>query len=282
MDSFYRNKIIAITGGSSGIGHELARQLTDQGATVVIGARNPVVAEAVVTELTAKGGTASYVAIDVQKPEECEKFFAAVVQQHGRLDYAFNCAGVIMGGEIRDHTIEDITKVLSTNVLGTSYCAYYAYQIMVGQGYGHLVNISSGAGLFPLPLMGVYSASKFAITGLSEAMRIEGAALGVKVSVVTPGVVDTPLYDKAIYSKTEKNQAIELLKKRASMIPADVAVTKILQGTKANKAIISTQFNVYSTWLTYRLVPWAYRNLVRRILPVYRSKYRTSSEELKK
>ncbi|HEX8182411.1 MAG TPA: SDR family oxidoreductase [Candidatus Saccharimonadales bacterium] len=274
MNTFFKDKIVSVTGGSSGMGAELVRQLSAQGATVIIGARNPVPAESLVAELAASGAAVSYTPIDIGKPEDCERFFAAIMQRHGRLDYAFNSAGIIMGGEIRDHAIEDVQKILTTNVLGTSYCSFYAYRIMSKQKSGHIINFSSGAGLFPLPLMGVYSASKFAITGLSEALRLEGKSLGVKVSAVTPGLVDTPIYDTGIYSKTDKAEAKKLLQKSAYMIQPDKAVRKILRGTQRNKPVIFTQWYVYSSWLSYRIVPAIYRAVVGQLLGPYRKRMR--------
>lgn len=274
MHSVFTGKIVSVIGGTSGIGKEIVKQLAQQGAILVIGARNPVPAEDFVAELRSGGTDARFLQLDVQDPKQCEQYYAQLMQELGRIDYAFNCAGTIMAGEIRDHTLKQVDTILKTNVLGTTYCAFYAYRIMAEQGFGHIINLSSGAGIFPLPLMGIYSATKFEVLGLSEVMRMEAKGLGVRVSAVAPGLVDTPLYDKAIYSKADKAKSEKLVKKRLYMIPADKAATKILQGTKRNKAIIFTQSYVHWNWLFYRLTPWLYRPATALAMPLYRKRFR--------
>lgn len=275
MAGHYKDKIVLVTGGNSGIGRELVRQLAEDGAVVTAWGRNAETGQSLVEELTASGHPVSFDIVDVQDPLQVEEGMNGVLQHHGRIDYVFHSAGIILGGEVRDHSIDQVRAIMNTNVLGTSHVDFYAYRIMTDQGYGHLINLSSGAGIFPVPLMGVYSASKFAVLGLSEVLRMEGKALGVKVSAVAPGLVDTPIYEEAMYSRTDKSKTLDTLKKSLYMIQPDLAARIILRGTRRNQAVISTQFYVRLTWLAYRFVPWAYRFFTRRALAVFRKRYRT-------
>ena len=276
INQFYSTKVVAVIGGSSGIGLEIVNQLAGQGAVVIIGGRSPATVQGTLQRLTSIGHVVSFIKVDVQKPQQCQQFFEAILKLYQRLDYVFNCAGIIMAGEIRDYTLADIQRLLNTNVMGTTYCAFYAYHHMVRQGFGHIVNVASAAGLFPVPLLSVYSSSKFAVIGLSDAMRIEGKSLGVKVSVVTPGLVDTALYDTAVYSKADKDMAINLIRKNSSIISADDAATKILRGTQHNQAVIFTQVSSRLTGLLYRFMPGFYRFGAARLVSLYRSKYRSA------
>ncbi len=271
----YKGKITLVTGGNSGIGREITRQLADLGATVVVWGRNAQTGNSLVEELTISGKTVTFSVVDVQEATQVKTGMDTLMQQHGRLDYVFHCAGIILGGEIRDHSIDDITAVMQTNVLGTSHVAFYAYRIMAQQGFGHLVNVSSGAGIFPVPLMGVYSASKFAVYGLSEAMRMEAKSLGVRVSVVAPGLVDTPIFERGRYSRTDKPKTLSTMKRLLYMIQPDQAARTILRGTGRNRAVIHTQLYVRFAWVFYRYAPHLFRFVASQSLVEFRRRYRT-------
>lgn len=274
MTGFYTDKIVLVTGGNSGIGRELVRQLSADGAVVTAWGRDETTGDSLVREITGKGGRLAFHVVEITDPEQVEAGINLIMQEHSRIDYVFHCAAIIMGGEIRDHAIEDIRKLLNINVVGTSHVSFFAYRVMAQQGFGHLVNISSGAGIFPVPLMGMYSASKFAVLGMSEVLRLEGHGLGVKVSAVAPGLVDTPIYDRAIYSRTKKAKTLSALKKRLYMIQPDQAARTILKGTRRNRAVIHTQMYVRVSWMAYRYVPHLYRLVVRQFMIPFRKKIR--------
>ncbi len=272
--SYYNQKVVLVTGGNSGIGLELVRQLAAEGAVLEVWGRNAETGSSLVQELRARGGHVRFNMVDVQDADAVRKALDALLQEHGRLDVVFHCAGIILGGEVRDHSIEEVRAVMQTNVLGTSYVDFYAYRIMAGQGFGHLVNVSSGAGIFPVPLMGVYSASKFAVLALGEVLRMEGKGLGVRVSTVAPGLVDTPIFERGMYSRTDKPKTMSALKRRLYMIQPDQAARTILKGTRRNRAIIHTQFYVRMYWLAYRYMPHLYRFITRQFLRPFRSRFR--------
>ncbi|HSH55296.1 MAG TPA: SDR family NAD(P)-dependent oxidoreductase [Candidatus Limnocylindrales bacterium] len=274
MSGFYKGQVCLVTGGNSGIGRELVRHLAADGATVIAWGRNQRKGVSLVKELKKSPGAVSFETVDVQNPLQVEHALKQLIEQHQRVDYVFHGVGIILGGEVRDHTIDEVRAIMQTNVLGTAHVNLYVYQQMVKQGSGHLVNIASGAGLFPLPLMGVYSASKFAVYGMGEVLRMEGHQLGVKVSTVAPGLVDTPIYERAMYSRTDKAKTLSSLKKRLYMIQPDQAARVILKGTRRNRAIIHTQLYVRLGWLSYRYFPHVFRFVTRQFMKPFRSRYR--------
>jgi len=145
---------------------------------------------------------------------------------------------------------------------------------MIKQGYGHIVNVASAAGLIPVPAMGIYGATKYAIVGLTHELRNEAKALGIKVSAVCPTIINTPLYDTAIYNKLDSAKA---LKGRKTLQSPEKAAAKIIRGIKRNKATINTSVMNHFIWIVYRVAPWAYNIGARRALKVYRAKLRTES-----
>jgi short-subunit dehydrogenase len=273
MDA-YKAKAVAVTGGTSGIGRELVRQLAAAGAIVYFCGRDSKRGGDYMAELRAAGYNATFCQCDVTDAAQVEAFIHVVLEHEARIDYLFHSAGIIMGGEIRDHKLQDIQKVLETNVLGTAYVSQYVYRIMAEQGFGHIINLASAAGLFPVPLMGVYGASKFYVYGLTEAMRLEGKGLGVRVTTVAPGIVDTPIYDSGIYSHTDKERAKTIIKNKASSITAERAAQKILHGTLKNRTILFTQSYARLTWMIYRYVPYLYRFFAARTMRPYRKRLR--------
>ncbi len=129
--------------------------------------------------------------VDVSNEEEVIQLINETVSEYGRLDYLFNNAGIAIGGDARDLTLEQWRRVPEVNLYGELYGTIIAYPIMVGQGSGHIVNVSSAAGLFPGPINAPYCTSKHAVIDLSLSLRVEGADLGVNVCVVCPGYVRT-------------------------------------------------------------------------------------------
>ncbi|MDB5181711.1 MAG: Short-chain dehydrogenase/reductase [Candidatus Saccharibacteria bacterium] len=274
MEKAFKGRVVIVTGGNSGIGRALVHQLAEYGSILYITGRNAETGASIVAELHSKNVQAEFFAVDVQHAEEVENFVATVLQKESRIDYLFHCAGVILGGEIRDHKLEDIDKVLRTNVLGTAYFSYCVYRKMAEQGSGHIINIASAAGLMPIPLMGVYSSSKFAVFGLSEVLRMEGKGLGVRISTVVPGIVDTPIYDRGTYSKTDKERSKNLVKNQASTITPEKAARRILEGTVRNRAVIHTQLYARLGWMSYRYFPHIFRFVCARYMKPYRKRLR--------
>jgi len=149
----------------------------------------------------------------------------------------FDNAGIVIGGEARDLTLEQWRPTLDVDFSGVLHGTLAAYSVMVKQGSGHIVNTSSVAGLMPQPRNAPYSTAKHAIVGLSLSLRLEGADLGVKVGVVCPGFVRTNIYQNAVRANVSKEQVIAPLSQR-KMVEASEAARLILDGAARNRSII--------------------------------------------
>ncbi len=184
----YDGAVAFITGGASGIGASLGRALVSAGARVILADRDS--ANQVAAGL---GAPAEAVTLDVRDAAAVEESIAAAWTRHGRLDYLFNNAGTAVVGEVKDYVLDDWGYVLDVNLRGAIHGIQAAYPRMIAQGFGHIVNMSSIAGLGATPNLVAYATSKHALVGLSRSLRIEARRYGVSISVVCPGPVRTPI-----------------------------------------------------------------------------------------
>ncbi len=252
--SYYRDKVAIVTGGASGIGRALSQELGRRGALVVVADINKDGAERTANSITTSGGKAWAMHLDVTKKEEVTRCIHDVHSKHGRLDFIFNNAGIICVGDARDMDIEQFLRVLEVNLLGVVYGTMEAYHLMTRQGFGHIVNIASGAGLIPIPLQLPYVTSKFGVVGLSQTLRLEGANLGVNVTVVCPGFVQTEMFDTAEVLKVPREKTVAMVPQRLR-VSVDSAVKKILSGVERNRAMIVFPFSVRLLWFIYKFFP---------------------------
>ncbi len=255
MDNF-QDKVAIVTGGASGIGQALCEALAQEGAEVVAADINAERAEQVASAITAMGGRARAAHLDVSRREAVQRLIEDTASEHGRLDFMFNNAGIGMGGEMRDTELEHWRYIVDVNLWGVIYGTSAAYQVMIKQGFGHIVNTASAAGLVPSPMQVPYATTKHAVVGLSTSLRAEAAELGVKVSVVCPGFIRTEIFDTAIEVTTYKDKDAEadFLSSFKMMDAADCARV-ILRGVAGNKAIITVTGLARSLWWSYRLQP---------------------------
>jgi NAD(P)-dependent dehydrogenase (short-subunit alcohol dehydrogenase family) len=256
----FKDKVAIVTGGGSGIGQALCLELGQRGSMVVVASLHDDHAKRVASAITQNGGHAHAVHVDVSNEEEVRQLIDKTVSEYGHLDYLFNNAGIFIGGDARDLTLEQWCRVLEVNLYGVLYGTVIAYPIMVGQGFGHIVNVSSAAGLFPVPQFPVpagapYCTSKYAVVGLSLSLRVEGADLGVKVSVVCPGGVQTNIYQTATIVNVPPEQRAALTLATPKMMDASKAARMILRGVSRNQAIIAFPADVRLAWRLYRLSP---------------------------
>jgi NAD(P)-dependent dehydrogenase (short-subunit alcohol dehydrogenase family) len=254
MDAF-KDKVAIVTGGASGIGRELSRQLGGHGATVIVADVNREGAEEAASSIAGStAGRARAALLDVTDAEEVSKLIQDTAAEFGRLDYMFNNAGIASGGEMRDMDWEHWRRMLDINLMGVIYGARAAYSVMVEQGFGHIVNTASGAGLFPIANSTPYVTTKHGVVGLSRSLRAEGADLGVKVSVVCPAMIDTPIFEAAVYPNLDRQKFLDSIPKFLLNDVKD-AVKVILRGVSRDQGIIIDSWYGRFMWWTYRYLP---------------------------
>lgn len=265
----FAGAVAVITGGASGIGRAFGEALAQRGAVVVLADRQLELAEQAAAAIRTAGGQAAAVELDVTDFAAFQQVVRETVTVHGRLDYLFNNAGIGIGGEVRYYTIEDWNAVLDVNLHGVVHGVQAAYPIMLEQGFGHIINTASMAGLTPAPGIVSYCATKHAVVGLSLALRIEAADGGVRVSALCPGVIRTPILEGGKYGK--QLQPIPPEKQRAAwerlrpMLPERLAA-KALKQIARNKPIIVVPAWWKLIWWVHRLSPTMGLWLARKML----------------
>jgi NAD(P)-dependent dehydrogenase (short-subunit alcohol dehydrogenase family) len=254
----YQNAVAIITGGASGIGRALAEELARQGAEVVLADLQVELAEEVAAKIGSVGGKARAVGLDVRDFDAVQALVGQVAGSAGRLDYLFNNAGIVVGGEAQHYEIEDWNRVIDVNLRGVVNGVQAAYVLMRRQGFGHIVNTASMAGLVPLSGFLSYSASKHAVVGLSTCLRVEAAPVGVRVSVLCPGAVETPIVGGGKFGKSLHPPPPEVMRQlweKGRPISPERFVREALAAVAKNRAIIVIPWWWKFVWWTYRLSP---------------------------
>lgn len=264
--------VAVITGAGSGIGQGLARALAARGARVVACDINAERIEQTQQEVEAADGKIEAITLDVTDADAVAEVVRGAHVRHGRIDYIFNNAGIAVGGEVQDVDLSDWQNVLEVNLDGVVHGVVAAYPIMVEQGFGHIINTASIEGLAPFPTTVSYVASKHAVVGLSTALRVEGADLGVKVSAVCPGYIKTRIFEDSKFIGMDVQKEIEEVPSWMGITP-DECARRILRGVERNKAIIPITGMAWLLWLLMRLSPNAVIALMRRQLRQSRVKY---------
>ncbi len=252
--NIFADKIAVITGAGSGIGKALGEELARRGSHVVISDVNSERIEKVGEGIKKTGGKATALTLDVSDYDAAKKMIDDAVAEHGRLDYIFNNAGIAVGSAARDVSIDDWNSVLAVNLHGVVNGVAVAYPLMLKQGSGHIINTASIEGLVPFPMTASYVATKYGVVGLSNALRIEGADHGVKVSVVCPGYVKTRIFHDAKLVNVDREKLIDRLPEKAGVTPEECAI-EILRGVERNKAFIVVTRFAKIMWLIHRLSP---------------------------
>jgi NAD(P)-dependent dehydrogenase (short-subunit alcohol dehydrogenase family) len=193
----FEGKVALVTGGGSGIGRATALAFAREGARVVIGNRNVQRGEETVSMIRAASGTASFRRTDVLVAADIEALVKHAVSEHGGLDVAFNNAGIEGEvGPLVEQTESNYDAVMDINVKGVWLSMKYEIPRMLDRGDGTIVNCASVAGVIAFPGIGIYSASKHAVIGLTKTAALEYSAQGIRINAVNPAVIDTEMVDR--------------------------------------------------------------------------------------
>jgi NAD(P)-dependent dehydrogenase (short-subunit alcohol dehydrogenase family) len=243
--SSLQGKKCLITGAASGIGRATAVVAAGEGAELYLTDVQADGLEAVVAEIRAKGGqVALYQAFDIADYDAVCAFARDIHSVHGSMDVLMNIAGISIWGSIDRLQHEHWRQVIEINLMGPIHVleSFVPKMIEAGRG-GHIVNVSSAAGLFGLPWHAAYSASKFGVRGISEVLRFDLAKHGIGVSLVCPGAVNTPLVGSVnIVGVDRNNPEVQATVKRFQRhaVTPEKAAQAILKGIKNNRYMVFT------------------------------------------
>jgi hypothetical protein len=190
-----KDAVVIVTGASAGIGRETALEFARQGARVVVAARREDRLRRLAAEIEGMGAQALVVQADVARTEDVERMVGAAIDRFGRVDVLVNNAGFGFSGTVEETTEADMRELMDVNYMGAFNAIRAVLPHMRAQRRGHIVNVASVVGRFAFPYHGAYSATKFALIGLTEALRGELDGSGVTATVVLPGTTRTEFFD---------------------------------------------------------------------------------------
>ena len=209
MSRLLDNKSAIITGAASGIGRATAQAFVKEGAQVLLADVNEHAGNALVAELRAQGATAYFIRVDVTQEFDVEAMLAAALQHFGRLDCAINNAGLSGNPMPLDHvSIEEWNRIIAVDLTGIFLCMKHQLRAMKSQGFGSIVNVSSGSGLIATPFLSPYCAAKHGILGLTKTAATENAKLGIRVNAVLPGSTQTPMIEAVMEQGPEAKNLV--------------------------------------------------------------------------
>jgi len=207
----FANKVVLITGGTSGIGRAAAVAFAREGAKVVVSGRRVEEGEETVRQIKAAGGEGLFVKTDVTQVAQIKELVDKTVAKYGRLDIAFNNAGVEgTFATVAEENEANYQLIFDANVKGVLFSMKYQIPAIIKSGGGAIVNTTSVAGLIGMPAFGTYVASKHAVIGLTKAAALENSKLGVRVNAVAPAAIETEMYNRAFASEDAKKYAASL------------------------------------------------------------------------
>jgi len=200
------DKVVVITGASSGLGESTARLLAANGAKVVLGARRKDRIDEVVKDITAKGGSALGFKTDVTKRGDVEALVKGAIDRHGRIDVIVNNSGIMPIAPMAALKVEEWDRMIDVNIKGLLYGVAAVLPIMQKQKQGHIINIASVGGFKVFAPGGtVYSATKFAVRAVTEGLRMEHKADNIRCTIISPGAVATELPESSSEEATREN-----------------------------------------------------------------------------
>jgi len=267
---FFKDKVIIVTGGGSGLGAALVRKFARFGARVTIIDNTTDAVKKIVMELALEkiSHVPDYRILDVADDIVFCDALDEIKKTQGVLDIMVNNAGTLIAGEVRDMDSKMFRTITNINLMGVVNGSLAAFKIMARQGHGMIVNISSISGLIASPLYSAYSMTKHAVIGFSKALREEGRSLGVDVMVICPGTLRTGIFEAGKVVNASKDRVFK--ESYLSSISAEVAASKIIDAFDANRCI--TVFPAYARimWLLEKFHPSLLKPLHQKVIKNFR------------
>lgn len=253
MADYFKDKVAVVTGAGSGIGASIARLLAEKGARVHCADLDGGAAGEVASGLDR--GMAH--ACDVTDAQAVQALADTVFAADGRVDFLFNNAGIATAGRIGDTTLADWRKVIDVNVMGVVNGLHAFLPRMREQGSGHIANTASAAGLVAVPRLGAYCATKHAVVGLSQSLASEVRDEGLYVTILCPGIINTPIVKRAV-ARGDAEQGVAhaadyYARKGAS--PDKVAADLLSDMRRKKLFCVTPRAEVGAAWLSQRLSP---------------------------
>lgn len=253
--SFFKDKVVAITGGSEGIGKAMIEILIPLGAKIATCARN--YDKLYNLQLQYSNVMLHIMTCDVSNEQDCRRFIESTVKTFGGIDILINNAGINIRGFFMDTGIEAVQKIMETNFFGVVYCTRYALPSIL-ERKGSVIGISSIAGYRGLPGRSGYSASKFALQGWMEAIRTELLHTGINIMWVAPGFTGSNIRQAAPIQQAAGAKTLANLADEERMMPADECARYIINAIEKRKRNLVLTFNGKRTVLVNKLFPsWA-------------------------
>jgi short-subunit dehydrogenase len=259
MNNLFKDKIVIITGASSGIGEAIAREFAMNGSSVVLAARSEEKLSAIVEDIKGPNCQAMYVKTDVTNETDCKNLIEKTVEKFGSVDILVNNAGISMRASFLDVDLSVLHRLMNVNFWGTVYCTKYALPYLI-ERQGSLVGVSSVAGFHGLPGRTGYSASKFAIHGFLETIRIENLKKGLHVMIIAPGFTTTEIRKHALLANGLEQG--ESPRDEHKLMPPEYVAKWVLKGIRKKKRNKLLTWDGRLTALFQRIVPgfvdWVY------------------------
>jgi len=248
----FQGKTVVITGASSGIGRALAYEFSSVGANVVLGARQEGELKVVADDIASKGGQAAYIATDVTREEDCKALIAKAVDVFGGVDVLICNAGISMRALFDDVELSVLHRLMDVNFWGTVYCTKYALPY-IQQSKGSIVGVSSVAGIHGLPARTGYSASKYAMTGFLDTIRVENLKKGVHVMVACPGFTASNVRFSALTADGSQQGATP--RNEGKMMTAEEVARRIRKGVSCRRRLLLMEYEGRLTHFIKKFAP---------------------------